>query len=328
MARDSDRPFSLAEHPLYRRSYRVPTPSIAKLRALVEECLFLFVSGALVHGRPRIGKSYGIEFMRQDLEHRHPKVSVYKIRCLRSQSPSEGAFFASLLHAARHPAQSGTSRSALRGRLIHRLRQVAESKGDARIVLFADEAQNLREIEYEWLREIHDDLENNDIRLFTFLVGQTPLLAQKSALQAQDKEQIVARFMVEELPFRGIASAAECSAVLKAYDLGEFPAASGWTYTRFCLPLAWSAGLRLEESGGRLWSAFEDAHVKAGLDGNVEVPMKYFTTAVEAALLLSTHNDGETLNLDARFWESMVQRSRYVMARHAGQPSLSAIPVR
>lgn len=64
-------------------------------------------------------------------------------------------------------------------------------------------------------------LENNALRLFTFLVGQPQLLAQKSAFQA--KEQIVARFMVEELAFRGIVSAAECAAVLSAYDHGEYP---------------------------------------------------------------------------------------------------------
>jgi len=66
-------------------------------------------------------------------------------------------------------------------------------------------------------------LENNALRLFTFLVGPPQLLAQKSAFQAQDKEQIVARFMVEELAFRGIVSAAECAAVLSAYDHGEYP---------------------------------------------------------------------------------------------------------
>lgn len=328
MSKDIQRPAPLDEHPLRRRTYRVPTPSIAALRALVDECLFLYISGALVHGRPRMGKSYAIEFMRHDLEWRHPALSIYKIRCTRSQVPSENAFFASLLHAARHPAPAGASKAALRGRLIHKLRQVADKRGDDRVVLFADEAQNLREIEYEWLRDLHDDLENNELRLFTFLVGQAQLLAQKSALQAQDKEQIVARFMVEELAFHGIASAAACTAVMAAYDQGEYPAGSGWSYTRFCVPRAHAAGLRLAESGPRLWAAFEEAHLKAGIDGAVEIPMKYFTAAIEAALLLSMGHDAETLALDAGFWSQMVERSRYVMARHAARPMLTAITSR
>ena len=211
---------------------------------------------------------------------------------------------------------------------MHKLRQVADAKGDDRIVLFADEAQNLREIEYEWLRDFHDELENNGLRLFTFLVGQRQLLAQKSAFQAQDKEQIVARFMVEELAFGGIISADECTAVMAAYDKGEYPAGSGWSYTRFCVPTAYAAGLRMAESGQRLWTAFDEAHVSAGIDGPVEIPMKYFTAAIEAALLLSSAHDSPTLTLDASFWATMVERSRYVMARHAGRSALTAITSR
>jgi hypothetical protein len=53
--------------------------------------------------------------------------------------------------------------------------------------------------------------------------------------------------------------------------------------------------------------------------------MKYFTAAVEAALLLGMGHDAETLVFDAAFWSQMVERSRYVLARHAGRPMLTAI---
>ena len=325
MSMEIQRPTPLDEHPLRRRTYRVPTPSIAAFRTLIDECLFLYISGALIHGRPRMGKSYAIEFVRRDLEQRFPKLSIYKMRCTRSQAPSENSFFATLLNVAKHPAQSSASKAALRGRLVHKLRQVADQRGDDRVVLFIDEAQNLREIEYEWLRDVHDELENHELRLFTFLVGQTQLLAQKSVLQAQDKDQIVARFMVEELAFKGIASGGECSAVMAAYDHGEYPAQSGWNYTRFYVPQAYSAGLRLGESGARLWEAFSDAHITARLEGPVEIPMKYFTSAIEAALLLSAERDAATLQFDAGFWAQMVERSRYVMARNATRSMVMSI---
>jgi len=157
------------------------------------------------------------------------------------------------------------------------------------------------------------------------LIGQHQLLAQKSAFQAQDKEQIVARFMIEELAFRGIASEAECAALLRAYDLGEFPAASGRNYTRFFMPRAHAAGLRLAESGPKLWRAFEDAHVKGQLDGSPEVPMKYFTATVKATLLTSAEHDDSPFTFDPSFWAAMVDLSRYVMARRAGRSMLSAI---
>jgi hypothetical protein len=319
------RPLTVDKHPLTLRKYRIPTPSIAALRALIDECLLLYVTGAAIDGRPRIGKSYAIEFLRRDLLARYPNLSVYRLRCRKPQAPSENAFFSALLNAANHAAPDGSSRAALRGRLIHKIRQVAEQRQDHRVVLFADEAQNLREIEYEWLREIHDELEEKELRLFVFLVGQPQLLAQKSAFQAQGKEQIVARFMIEELHFRGITSAEQCASCLRAYDRGEYPPKSGWTYTRFFLPQAYAAGLRMETEAAMVWAAFEDAHIRAALSGDLEIPMKYFTTAVEAALLTSLRQDAPAFRFSEDFWAQMVSRSRYVQAQRAGRVILSSI---
>ena len=320
MATDILRPRSIDEHPLKRRIDRVPTPSIKAMINLVDECLFMFLGGALIHGRPRIGKSCAIDFVLTNLNAKRPKLSAYKMRCMRPQAASENTFFAGLLTAVRHPAEPAASKASLRTRVVHKLRQVTDTLGDNKVVIFIDEAQHLREIEYEWLRDLHDDLENNDVRLFTFLIGQQQLLAQKAALQAQDKEQIVARFMIEELAFKGLASEAECAAVLGAYDTsGEYPAGSGWCYTRFFVPRAYAVGLRLAESAPRVWRAFEDAHFAAQLDGPTEIPMKYFTAAIEAALLTSADTDSESLTLSASLWSAMVERSRYVMARRAGR---------
>src|SRR5260370_8177004 len=121
MATAQQRPASLEDHPISRRTYRIPTPSIAAFRALVDECLLLYITGALIHGRPRIGKTYAIEFIRRDLERRHPRLSIYKMRCTRSQTPSENSFFSSLLYPANHPAQSGPSTPPLPGRPLPNL---------------------------------------------------------------------------------------------------------------------------------------------------------------------------------------------------------------
>ena len=108
----------------------------------------MFVGGALIRGRPRTGKSCAIDFVIIDLQARYPKLSTYKRRWIKPHVPSENSFFDALLHAVKHPAQPSTSKSALRGRLVHKLRQVADTLGDDRVVLFIDEAQNLREIEH------------------------------------------------------------------------------------------------------------------------------------------------------------------------------------
>jgi hypothetical protein len=56
-----------------------------------------------------------------------------------------------------------------------------------------DEAQRYNENEYEWLRDVHDALDRQLIKLCTFLVGPQELLAQKTCMQIAGKTQIVAK---------------------------------------------------------------------------------------------------------------------------------------
>ena len=94
----------------------------------------------------------------------------------------------------------------------------AARAGSGTVLIFCDEAQRYNENEYEWLRDVHDALDRQQIKLFTFLVGQQELLAQKTALQIAGKTQIVARLMVEELSFYGIRNAEDVATCLNGYD--------------------------------------------------------------------------------------------------------------
>src|SRR5258706_4832419 len=102
-----------------------------------------------------------------------------------------------------YPDPDGGSNPAKRMRLVNKVEEACSRNGSGAVVLFCDEAQRYDENEYEWLRDVHDHLDRVQIRLFTFLVGQQELLAVKTALQRAKRIQIVARLMVEELPFHG-----------------------------------------------------------------------------------------------------------------------------
>nr|WP_238538060.1 hypothetical protein [Paraburkholderia atlantica] len=70
-----------------------------------------------------------------------------------------------------HAPNAGTS-SAKRSRLSLRIREAAARSGSSAVLLFCDEAQRYNENEYEWLRDVHDVLDRQQIKLFTFLVGR------------------------------------------------------------------------------------------------------------------------------------------------------------
>jgi hypothetical protein len=97
-------------------------------------------------------------------------------------------------------------------------------------------------------------------------------------------EQIVARFMIEQMLFYGIRDAGEAATCLAGYDKTRYPEGSGPTFTGYFLAKSFAAGLRLEHSGADLWNAFVRAHAQAQLTGPPEIQMDYFTRAVESLL--------------------------------------------
>lgn len=308
------RPFPLADHPLLGRNYRLPTPIIEAFYALVIHALDRRRPGITVYGGSRLGKTTAIEFLEALLKAMRPNLPIIVMGCRFKRVPSETAFFSNLLTAVRHKAISGRDTEVLRQRLIQKLCEMSDNKGHNQILLFADEAQNLARCEYEWLRDIHDDLHRWGKALLVVLVGQPELKSQKVTFQRDGSLHIVSRFMVHELVFRGICSAEDCATCLQGYDLQEYPADSGWTHSRFFFPKAYAAGFRLANEGSALWYAFEQAHKRTLMAQKPEIGMEFFTAAVEHLLVQHANDDRPEFKPSIELWSQAVQASGYVEA--------------
>jgi hypothetical protein len=182
-------------------------------------------------------------------------------------------------------------------------------------------------VRYEWLRDVHDALDHLQIRLFTVLVGQQELRSVKTAFQRAQKTQIVARLMVEELAFFGIRNAQDVATCLTGYDASTYPSDSGWTYTRFYVPVATDSGYRLVDDAATLWSAFVSLHHKHGFADSLEIPMESFTRAVEIVLKESLIRDAVNYRPPLALWESAVRQSGYIQSRLAVSEVLPRLPV-
>jgi hypothetical protein len=75
------------------------------------------------------------------------------------------------LEAVGDPDPNAGSSTSKRMRLALRIREAAARAGSGVVLLFCDEAQRYNDNEYEWLRDVHDPLDRQQIKLFTFLVG-------------------------------------------------------------------------------------------------------------------------------------------------------------
>lgn len=302
-------------HPLVRRHYRVATSAIEELVDLVEHCVRLLIPGALVHARPRMGKTHAIDYAALHLHRQRPELLVLRMSCEHHRTQFEGPFFNALLAAAGVRDTQPASISQKRFALVRRLSEQLQLRQGHIVVMFCDEAQRLSTHALEWLRDVHDQLAQQGVRLITFLVGQPQLMEHKAQYQLAGDEQIVARFMIEQLHFRGIATAEAAATCLASYDLTRYPEKSGPTFTQFFCPLAWRAGLRLEHSAADLWNAFVQAHASAQLQGAIEIQMDYFTRAVEAVLTSAPDWDSLDLKLGPAHWERAVRESGYVAAQ-------------
>lgn len=311
------RPVDPSLHPLITGNYRLATPAIEVFYELVTRCLRYRIMGALIYGPSRVGKTRAIEYVRLLLAREYPKITTYHAQCEHRPRHAEGPFFANLLEAVGdHAPNAGTS-SAKRLRLSLRIREAAARSGSNAVLLFLDEAQRFNENEYEWLRDVHDVLDRQQIKLFTFLVGQEELLAQKTALQLAGKTQIVARLMVDELTFYGIRNAQDVATCLNGYDQTAYPEGTPWSFTRFYVPEAFDAGYRLASDAHQLWQTFEAAHRKASLPGNLDLPMELFVRAVEIVLKESEIKDAPGYCPEPALWSHAVQHCGYIQSRHA-----------
>jgi len=306
---------TLALHPLVRRHYRVATAAIEELVDLVEHCVRLLIPGALVHARPRMGKTHAIDYVALHLNRHRPSVLVLRMSCEHHRTQFEGPFFSALLSAAGVRDTQPASVCQKRFALARRLSEQTQLRAGHIVVLFCDESQRLSKHALEWLRDVHDQLAQQGVRLITFLVGQPQLMEHKAQYQLAGDEQIVARFMIEQLNFRGIVTAQDAATCLASYDRTLYPEVSGPAFTQFFCPLAWAAGLRLEHSAADLWNAFVQAHAAAQLPGAIEIQMDYFTRAVEAILTTAPDWDSIGLKLGPAHWERAVRESGYVAAQ-------------
>lgn len=309
------RPVDFDQHPIILKTYIVPTPSIDALVERVKKLIRLRTPGAIIYAYPRFGKTYSIRYVISVLKTDFPKAVLISFGCEAKRNSSEDAFFSNLLEAAGHSGYLIGTATRKRSRLIDRLSELVDGSGHNWVVFFADEAQRLEVMEYEWLRDVHDKLERKGIRMMTILVGQPQLLHQKTALRHSNHTQIVLRFMISEMRFDGLLNADDLATCLAGYDEARFPEASDWTYTRFFFPLAYANGLRLEKQAAPLWAAFCRAHEEAKFEFDIEIPMQYFAHAVEIALSENKHHDAADFSFSPAIWDSAIMESSYVAAQ-------------
>jgi hypothetical protein len=303
-------------HPIDTGRYLIGTNEIVRLYEEVKQWIENRTPGAIIHGRPRLGKTRAINFLIHTLGREFGEdMPIFQISSRLYKNANEATFFEDILKDIGHGLPFSGRASIKRDRLLKFFIEKANMSKHHRIVLFIDDAQRLYEMHYGWLMDINNELDRVGISLTVLLVGQNELVHQRTAFLQAKKAQIVGRFMVHEFGFTGVKSNKELKICLSAYDnKTEFPVGSGYSFSRYYFPDSFDSGLRLENYSSDLFNIFIEMRQEAGLSNKFEIPMQYLTLTIEYVLKkygVEGHNVDQITNV---IWKEAILKSGYVDA--------------
>lgn len=296
------------------RAFLVKTPACVNYFKQMNNWLMTGAQGALVYGRPRLGKTSATRWVLNMLPEVLGSFPTVEIPVRGQNIATEKPFFQHLLRCVKHKhamlGTTGDKRDRFSEWLIGRA--IRSPMNGA--VLFFDEAQLLHDEHYNWLLNIGNELDRSGCRLFCLLVGQPELMDIKPKFINDNKEQIVGRFMVRELEFKGIMSEQELINALYEYHETQYPSGSGKLFASNFIPNAVASGFRLEMLGPAMWSSFKNRWLKAQIGEEISIPMHYFTSTLLGIMNALFGLDRKNLQVPNEIIEKSVSASGYIQS--------------
>ena len=303
-------------HPIENGEYILGTKSTFEMLNTVKNWIDFRQPGGLIFGPPRFGKTRAIKYVTRQINNEYGgKFPIVNIICCEHKQPNENIFWEEFLVGVGHGFSNHGKVSDKRRRLFEYLLSVAEEYPHKRLLIFLDEAQNLQDQHYLWLVDLYNVLDNAKIRPTFVMVGQMELAYRHNALLQAKRYQIIGRFMINKHRFRGLTSSHDIEVCLHGYDDNtEYPKNSGWSFTRFYFPVAYSHGWRIADQADTLWEAFIDVKKNAKIPGYSELPMQFFASAVEYTFRKHSNLNDIEPHLSFNIWKKAVEESGYPLS--------------
>lgn len=296
----------------------IPTLQIKALNDQIIEWVEYAHTGAIIYGRPRIGKTRAIEYITRNLKSHYgeylPVLLLYETK----HACTERYFYSEMLALTNDPRYMKGTAQEMRQRLIQRLSTQAAGTSYGKLVLFIDEANLLTLNEYYWLMDLYNWLEKDDVQLSIFLTGQPELKERKKEFILGGQNQIVGRFMVQEYQYTGLCN--QLDLLLAAKYLED---STGFSIdeetnqtinlTETFFPRAFQDEKKLCDTIVDMWNAFQTIQAKRGILKYPDIPMKYF---IDSYLYCLSHYGAFSTNPvylpDEKVWEECIYESHYI----------------
>ena len=309
------------EHPLEKGIYTFPTPVVLGLQNQVMKWIRRRVTGGMIYGPQRFGKTKAVEYICNELVSQHGEnYPVFSIPMEKLRDGSQ--FFMHFLYHAQHQLHEKATETMLRNRLNNFLIARAMQDRTRRVILFIDEAQLLTRVQSQALVDLQNALKAQDVYASFILVGQPELRHMANAYLVSENLQFVGRFMANRVEFCGLQNVNELRICLGIYDeLATYPENSEWTFTRYYAPEAYLAGWRLRHHAQAIWDAFAEIRHSVRLPVRGDLPMEWLTIAIRILMTEMVGTEGNFKGFSYNQIKEAVLESNYANAcRYALRP--------
>jgi len=292
-------------HPLVTGKVVLHTESIENLCKTVFRTVALRHTGLYYTGKSGVGKSWALEFLESYLRKKKPNLPVVIHNNKNNQVPSIRAFFKFYLATVENERLSGETADLVL-RLTRNLAGIARSSGLDVLVLLIDEAQNMDLLDFNFLKDVGNELAREGASLITVLMGQEPQFSKVvRKIQFNQRSDLISRFVLRQHDFFGIRSADDLRKLLSQIDSQTWEETPGVTWTQFFVPEAYSAGFRLAVHAEVMFETL----LKEQIDKKVEFPARQVFAAIREFLTDCASQDSPEMIFETEIWIESVATS-------------------
>lgn len=242
------------EHPIITESAILPTRSVKDAVARVMLMSRKSRASIAFWADPVTGKSFCIQAIRRAIEGQYPDAGTVVLEAVEDKQQAEGRLLLGILKSIGFAHKVDRDLAGKRDQVRRAL--VSLSGPARRLFIIIDEAQEVANDEFAWLKAVINGLSGAGIKVTTVMFGQRELIERRQDLQTNGRSDLCERFMKNLLEFRGVRVMKDLEVICEALDdNSEYPRGSKWTYTMLLFPRAYGGGFRFSKIVPDIWNA-------------------------------------------------------------------------
>ncbi len=311
------------KHPILCKKIVLPTKPISELVSALRRVVMLREQGCCFSATSGYGKSWGLAMAETELRSLFPAVPIFRHIIPNHPVPSIRAFFKHFLCTVGIKDLKGETYD-LRMRLVNRLIDYGRTSPLKLIVILIDEAQEMAVQDFKFLKDIGNEMEKMDVQLVVIMMGQDPEFGEAiSDLRADGRLDLVSRFALRQLKFRGLYTTEDFEAVLGLIDRQCYPTTSSCTWPQYFAPRFWGAGFRMMSQAGPLMQAIRK-HTPEALEEK-GTPARQLFLAIRRFMIDLADVDRSGKDMPGNLWDTAIE---YALIEDATMIACNAAPKR